>query len=825
MLPNHLAFTLRLFLKNPSFSVLAVFTLALGIGLVTSMFSVVDGVMLKGLPYPDSGRLVSIQRRNLERDNYDRNVPLLDFLDWQEQQTVFSSLTAFFPRATVNITVDGTPIRYSGSYLSPNFTATLQVEPILGAGFSPADENAAASEVRILISHAAWQRDFRGDPLVVGRTVTVNSKPGIIAGVMPPGFNFPFAEDAWLPLAQLADRSNSVRRRYDYSFWVMGRLLPGKTIDDVATELSGIMARIAADYPDSHAGITSVNVRPLADEFAPAEVKVILSVMLASVFLVLLIACSNVANLLLARSAVRLKEIAIRSALGATRRQLVVQLLTESMFIAFCGALGGLLFALWGVDAIENFMHSTPDRPPLFVTFQIDGRVLLFTTGITLFAGLASGLLPALRASATDVGAVLKENSRGATSLTIGVLSRLLVLVQIALCCVLLIFTGLMVRTLIRVGSADFGFDTASLMSVRLGLFPADYPGEAERLGFYRRVLEELSAQPLIGHSALTNRLRFEESYGTEYLLEGVSYPEDSPKPFVRWEAISPGYFETLGVSLLEGRMFSSQLTVEDPAEIVVNASLAARLQSENPGPVLGRRLRFNTAPDQEIRWYTIVGVAPDLLMQGSAPDNNPRTGTPAGLYRGLYDPVFSENRFMTIVVRPAQPSSLREMPKIMRTAVQKVDPNIPLYFVGTPRDLIDASNRQIVLVVVLFSCFGLAALLLAAIGLYGVISFGVNQRRNEIGVRLALGADSAAIIRLMMGQTSRHLAIGLAIGLVLALLASPLLVEILVDVHPRDPFTFIFIPFFLSSVALLACLVPALRAVRVHPMEALRYE
>ena len=831
MFKRNIIYGFRLLLKSPGFSIIAILTLALGIGAVTTQFSVVNGVLFKGLPFPDNHELVHLERVNTEREFFNAEVPILDFLDWEEQQTTFDALTPFFFNATVNVTIEGTPHRYDGSYIWHNFTDTLQEKPILGPGFSPQDVESGAP-MRVIIGYGVWQGDFGGNPNVIGKEVVVNGKPGTIAGVMGRGFEFPMSEEIWVPLTHLVDPSEVTRGNEDFTFEVVGRLKDGVTPEQASLELSTVMQRISETYPDTHEGFTYVDVRPFIQEFTDDDVISIIMILLGAVFLVLGIACVNVANLLLARSALRVKEVAIRSALGASRRHLIFQMLTESLLIAVAGAIGGVILSLWALDSMSETVRSDPNPPPFWINFSIDNTVLIFVTLIAVASGVISGLIPAFRASRTDVNAILKENTRGGSSLSLGKISRGLVIMQIAFCCLLLIFTALFVKSINNVMTEDYGVDLESFVTARAGLFPEEYPDVEGRVDFYRRVIENLQQDPRVGTAAVTNRLRFRSSYGTSYLVEGETYNRDeAPTPFCRWEAISPDYFNLLDINLIDGRMFTSNISPEDPREIVINQSMAAKLRETGSGEVLGRRLAYDFDIDSEEReWWTVVGVVPDLLMQGAgnnAPD--PRWSTPAGFYRPLYAEFAPNIRFMTIIAKPRNPADLDLMGKSLREAVQKADPNIPLYWVDTPKNLIASDQVQNSLVSNMFIAFGLIALALSAIGLYGVISFGVNQRVNEIGVRMALGANGTTITKMILSQGMTQLLIGLSIGLFLSTLAAYAMTtyagNILYQVNAWDFGVFLLVSIFLCIVALLSTLFPALRAARVQPMQALRYE
>ena len=799
---------LRMLGKTPGQTAAAVLALGLGIGLTAAMFSIVYGIVLRGLPLPDSERLIHLENQNLSRDQKSLEVGLHDFLDWRAQQKSFTDLAAF-ESTTFTLSGDASgnarPERIEGGFVTANLFDLLGAKPARGRSFLPGEDQPGAPRVAML-SWEIWQKRYGGDPRILGRTVRLNAEPATVVGIMPPKFAFPFNEKAWAPLP--IDPTKHKRGEGD-TYEVVGRLKPGVTLEAARTEIRGISKRLAAQYPDTNAGVDA-SVKPLMEEFIPAEVSSLLYLMLAGVFCVLLIACLNVANLMLARASSRTRELAIRSALGAGRRRVLVQILAESFMIAALGAGLGLGLAYLGVAGFNRAI--VPTEPPYWLFIELDALAVWFTLGLALIAGFASGLFPAFQASKADVNEVLKDEGRGSSSLRLGWFSRSIVVAEIAFSCLLLVMAGLMVKSVIQVRGADAGIDTQNLLTFRVPLFEAAYPTQSRRIRTYEAILDRLDGKPGVSAVAATTALPYNGTGTDSYAVEGRAYAKANDLPQARLQTISPGFFSMFGVRLLDGRDFSRLDRESSEPVAIVNASFAAKVfPGRPPGEALGRRIRLGRGTEGS--WRRIVAVVPDLGMNGFQKED------PQGIYLPLGQS--PDDQRMSYVVRtPNNPLALTDM---ARAQVMAVDKDLPIYFVQTMEESIEKSRFFFDLFSTLFAIFGAAALLLASVGIYAVVSFSVGQRTQEIGVRVALGAAPSRVMRLLLGQGARQLLVGLAVGLPVSFLAAQVLTQFLFEVRPGDPTVFSAVPLALGLVTLFACFLPAQRALKADPMVAFR--
>jgi putative ABC transport system permease protein len=611
---------------------------------------------------------------------------------------------------------------------------------------------------------------------------------------------------------------------------IIGRLKPGVSIEQANAEMMAVAKQFATAYPENKQYSLGW-VRPLIDSFTGPQLTGLLYTMLGFCVGVLVIACVNVMNMQFARATLRAKELAIRSSLGATRVRLVRQMLTESLLVATIGAVIGIGFALWTTDWINTAIRNVTNPPPSWMSFTIDGRVLGFVVGATMLSAIVSGLLPAWMASRASAVEVLKESGRGNTGRFISVVTRGLVVLQIFVTCILLIGSLLQVQSIIRQQTIDYGYDTGSLLSARMGLMAGDFPDNDSRVLFFQKLIRELRANPEYSQVALTNRFQMVFGGNGSIEIEGKQYKDDKDRPQANFENVSPGYFSTMGQKLLEGRDFTDDDNdVREPLA-VVNAGFAKKFfGNESP---LGRRFRpvGNNGTLFE-PWRRIVGVVSDVRMLGPFPTKNDNTGfyTPlTGYVFGDGKPIINGLQFATLLVRPRGEVRPESLDISVRRAVNRVDPNLPLYFVATPKANIDGFLGQVRVVAYMFSVFGLVAIVLASVGLYGVTSFAVNQRTQEFGIRMALGADQNRILRMVLRQGAWQLGIGLVLGisvtLAIAVFGDEGIRNFLFQISPRDPATYIAVSVLLSLVALVATLVPARRATRVDPMIALRAE
>ncbi len=806
---NHLLrdfrYGLRMLWKTPGQTAAAVVALGLGIGLTAAMFSIVYGIVLRGLPLPDSERLIHLETQNLSRDQDSLEVGLHDFVDWQKQQSSFTGLAAFESTTfslSGNASGGARPERIEGAFVTANLFDLIGAKPARGRSFLPGEDQPGAPRVAIL-SWQTWQGRYGADPQILGRTVRVNAEPATVVGIMPPKFEFPFSQKAWVPL--VVDPTKAKRGEGD-TYEVVGRLKPGVSLEAARAEIVGISKRLAAQYPDTNAGVDAV-AKPLMKEFIPDQIASLFFLMLAGVFCVLLIACLNVANLMLARASARTRELAIRSALGAGRRRVLVQILAESFLIAALGAALGLALASLGVAAFNRAI--VPVDPPYWLHIELDRLAVLFTLGLALISGLLSGLFPAFQASRADLNEVLKDEGRGSSSLRLGWFSRSIVVAEIAFSCLLLVMAGLMVKSVVQVRSADGGFDSKSLLTFRVPLFEAAYPTQSERVRAYEQILDRLDGKPGVTAVAATSSLPYAGTGTDFYAVEGRAYAKANDLPEARLQTVSPGFFAVFGARILSGRDFGRLDREGAEPVVIVNTSFVAKVF---PGKdALGARVRIGRG--SEGAWRRIIAVVPDLGMNGF------EDGDPEGIYLPLGQSV-NDQRMSYAVSSPGNPLALTEM---ARAQVAAVDPDLPIYFVQTMEEALAQSGFMLDLFSTLFAIFGAAALLLASVGIYAVVSFSIGQRTQEIGVRLALGAAPSRVMRLLLGQGARQLLVGLAFGLPVSFLASGVLADFLFEVQPSDPTVFGGVALALSFVTLFACLLPAQRALKTDPMVAFR--
>jgi predicted permease len=823
----------RALVKERAFCALAVLVLALGIGGVATMFSVVNGVMIRGFSFPNAQRLASvnfIDPTSATFFGFNGQLSAMDFEELRPEQRSFEYLAAYLSGSTVNVTIDGQPRRYTGAYVTEGFLRALGVQPMLGRDFTAEDNRPGAEKVAI-VGHGLWQRDLGGAADVLGKGVRINGAPATIVGVMPRGFAFPVNEELWVPLySEFPVRPRDDPRNINPA--VLGALGPAVSLDQANAEFAGFAKRFAAAYPETNKAFGTAQVEPLIQTYTPAPLRGTLWTMLACCAGVLLIACVNVMNMQFARAALRARELAIRSSLGATRGRLVRQMLTESLLLAGIGSALGIGLAYLSADWLSATLRNLDNPPPSWITFDIDAPVLWFTTGATLVAALASGLLPAWLSSRANVVEALKEGGRGHTGHGVGVVTRGLVVLQIAVSCILLIGSLLQARSILKQQTIDYGYDTSALLSARMGLMDGDYPSSEARRQFYERLLRELGASSEFGAVALTSRFRMVFSGSGPIEIDGKTYREKRDRPNANFEQISPGFFEVTGQRLLEGRGFDDDDLDQKLPVAVVNAAFAAKHFGGESA--LGRRFRsVDPNTEQFGPWRTIVGVVTTVRMQ--PPFNIPNVDD-TGYYvpflasvNGPLLPAPVANQFATVLVRPRGGQRPEELATALRRAVNKVDPNLPLYYVDTPQrnqDGFVAPNRVIAS---MFSIFGVVAMVLASVGVYGVMSFLVNQRRQEFGVRMTLGADRRRILSMVLRQGGVQVAVGLALGLGLAFAITSAgraaIGNVLFGVSARDPVTFGAVAALVALVSLAATLMPAQRATRVDPMLALRAE
>lgn len=818
----------RVLMKERGFCALAVLVLAIGISGVTTMFSVIDGVLLRGLPFPHPEQLVDLQWRDPKQPpEVTTNLLPADFIELRSAQTSFSDMAAYLNLSTVNLTIGTAPVRLQGAYVTDTFFSILGVRPLMGRDFTAADNRPEAARVAV-IGYTTWQHEFGGNPAIIGLGVRINGRAATIIGVMPPGFAFPQQGQLWLPLfntfappARNFQVAAGLGAAAAPNVAVLARLKPTVGLAQASDEWNTLAARMAKMYPDTNKLLTEAAVRPLIQAYVGRNQRMMLYIMFGAVAGVLLIACVNVMNMQFARTALRQKELAVRNALGATRARLVRQMLTENILLALLGGTAGVLLSLYALDLFRSALAVQQPPPPFWVHFTIDPRALGFTVGVAMLTAILSGLLPAFlgsRANATDA---LKDAGRGNTSRTTNLMTRLLVISQIGLTCALLVLSTLVIRSVVNQQQIDYGYDTNAIISARVGLFSTDdYPTDASRGVFYARVLRQLRATPGIAEAAVTSRFRMTVGGNGPYEVEGVRYGSERDRPQGGFENVSEGYFATLGLKVIEGRDFTIDDTDAKQPVAIVSATFA-RKNFGSPANALGRKVRPFT-PASPGPWRTIVGVVPDTVMQ--APPFSPRVDT-----TGLFIPLNALTPpFATILARP-QGGSPHAIEDALRRGVAAVDPNLPLYFVSTPQQSHDELLAQNRILATMFSLFGIVATVLAAVGVYGVMAFAVSQRTQEFGVRMALGANQRQIVTMVLGDGGRQLLIGLCLGLAgaaaLVMWFTGAYAGLFFGVNRFDPSIYGFVVVLLTSIAMLSCLVPALRATRVDPMIALRAE
>jgi len=821
---------LRVLFKEKSFCFLAVLVLGLGIGGATTQFTVVNAVVLRGFSFPHPEQLMSVglidPQGTAPNNNFGiGNIPTAqDYEDLRAAQQSFAQMAGYLNGSTINVTYKNNPQRYTGAYVTEDFFKIIGVSPILGRDFTAEDNKAGAEKVTIL-GNEIWKRDFGGDPNIVGQSVRINGKAATVIGVMPANFKFPVSEELWVPLYNEfppKPRGELLLGANNAAPAVMGRLKNGVSIDQANAEFVGLARHIAQDNPKTNQNLTSASVQPLIHAMTGVQLRQTVWAMLAAVIFVLLIACVNVMNMQFGRAALRAKEVAIRGALGATRWRIVRQMLTESFVVAAFGAVAGILLAYWGVDMFVRSINSLSQPLPYWIQVKIDGPVLVFTVAITLVATLASGLIPALLSARGNAAEMMKEGGRGNTSRLVNIITRVLVVGQIALTAALLIAATLQIKSIRNQLTLAYGYDEEAVYTARMGLMEGAYPTDEARREFFLRAVRALRSNPQFGSAAMSSRFRMTFDGQGQYEVDGQNYVTDRDRPRGNFESVSDNYFTTLGLKILEGRDFTIDDADSKQPVAIVNASFSRKYYGhESP---IGRRIRiFNPGKPQP--WRTIVGVVPDMLMQGPFDQQTEN----AGFYMPLLG-AQPATQFCTILVRPRSGQRADTLGPTLSKAVAEVDSNLPTYFAGTPgrfHNEILGGNR---IIATLFSIFGAVAFLLSAVGLYGVMSFSVNQRTQEFGIRMALGADAARIFRMVMTQGAWQLVIGLVLGaggaaLLLGVLAAAALQNILFKVNALDPTIYFAVAGLLTFVAAASCFVPARRATRVDPMVALRYE
>ncbi len=798
-----LRYALRTLVSRPGFTAVGLLTLALGIGATTVVFSVVNGVLLRPLPYPQDERIVMVRASNPEAGLDRISVSPLNFRDWREQTRSLEPLVAILPES-FNFTGGDYPERLRGLRVSAGFFSVMGVTPALGRGFLPEEDRPGGGNV-VVLSHGLWQRCFGGDPGVVGQTLLLDGESHHVVGVAPQGFSFPRDLDVWAPIAFEYDQYP----RDDRWVHALGRLEPDATLAGAQAELSRIAAGLEQEYPDSNTG-WGVVVEPLR-EVVIQNIRPALLVLLTAVAFVFLIAIANVANLFLARLTTREQEVTLRYALGASRSRLVRQLLTESVVLALLGGGLGLLLATWGTEAL---LAQFADHIPRSGGVSVDRNVLGFTLLISVVAGLVFGVLPALQVSGHHLAESMGEAGRGLTgNARSGRLRRILVGAEVALALVLLVGASLLIRSFVNLVGIDPGFSARQVLTMRLDLPEVRYVKNAPRIAFYQELLDRLEALPGVASAATIDPMPLAGGWtAEEFAIEGRPVPDPVATPGTNYRLASPGYFETMGIPLLAGRTLTEADREGTLPVAVINKTLAERFFP--PGDAIGQRLTFAVPPTEDSVWFTIVGIVGDVRWAELDTEAGPETYVAT-----LQQP----DLFANLVIRAeGDPLALAAS---VRSAVQAVDPELPVYSPRTVDELIAASLGQPRFAMALLALFAAVALTLATLGVYGVVSYSVSQRFREVGIRMALGASGSEVLRMVVGQGMIPVVAGVAGGVVGALGLTRFLTSQIYGVSTTDPLIFTGVTLVLLLVALVASFLPARRATRVEPMLVLRHD
>jgi putative ABC transport system permease protein len=794
---NDLRYAARMLRKSPLFTLAVVFTVALGIGANTAIFSVVNAVMLRPLPYDHPDRLVWIAEKNDTLNLPQFAASVLNYLSWKEQSRTFESMGAF-GFATFNLTDSGDPEQLTGGTVTPSLFPLLGIKPVLGRSFADHEDRPGSSRVA-MIGEGLWKRRFGGDPAMVGRHLTLNGIDTTVVGIAPASLALLSNGDVWIPMT--IDPGREIR--LNHVILAVARLRPGVTPEQAQAEMNVVAGQVSQQYAEMNEwGIRLVDFYHF---FVNPQLQTALVVLLCAVGCVLLIAAANVANLLLARAASRQKEIAVRTAIGASRRRLLRQLLVESLVLSSIGGAAGLLLALWGVDAIDAVIP--PNLLPV-PDVRIDGTVLLFAAALTAVTGLLFGIAPAWHAANTDLNEVLKQTTRSAS----GARPRLrnsLAAAELALATILLIGAGLLTQSLVRLQRVSLGFQPDRLLTFQISLPRTKYPLD-KSIAFYRTLLEALRAAPGVRAAGGSSGIPFGNGAYTQTPIATTGPSPLPPETAIptAWRVVTPGFFQAMSIPLLRGRDFvDADAPSTAPLVVIVSQTTAKRFWGD--ADPLGHTLHRQS---DLARQYTVVGVVGDVRQAALS------TETPA-----IYYPSIGLTGAMGIVVRTDPPPA--SLLPAARQKVHDLDPALPMSSVRTMDEWVSNNAAQPRLNAILLAMFAAVAMLIAAIGIYGVLAYSVNQRTREIGLRMALGAPRAQVLRLIVREGMTVGAIGIGAGLAGALALSRVLASLVFDVPVRDPLTYVVVAAALALVALTACVIPARKASRVDPMVALRTE
>jgi putative ABC transport system permease protein len=810
-----LRYALRMLRNSPGFTAVAILTLALGIGATTAIFSVIDSVLLRPLPYKDPAGLVLVWENNSQHPNPHNTVSPPDFLDWQSRNNVFAEMSALFDQRA-NLTGNGVPQEVVVQDVSANFFSVLGVDPILGPGFTTENGKKGHDDV-VVLSYGFWKERFAGDPEIIGKHVVLNGRPQTVVGVAPQDFTW-FIKDGsftgakpqmWTPFVFPASFSD--RKDIGRFLTVVARLKPGATVSQAQSQMGSIAARIAEEYPDFNA-YWGANVVSVRDQVS-GDLRPPLLILFGAVAFVLLIACANVSSLLLARAAAREREIAVRTAIGASPWRIARQLLTESVLLALIGGSIGVALAAWGTNLL---LAASPKNLLGMSSIPIDSRVLAFASGATLLAGLLFGFLPSYISAHSGISETLKEGGRGSSAGKQRSFARAaFVVVQMCLALVLLAGSGLLIRSFVRLVGVDPGFDASHLLTFKVSLPSSKYGKDPACLAFFRQLLARISVLPGVRSVSMNTFPPF-SGLGSATGVHVLSQPERSlmDLPVAAVRVIGPDYFPTMQIPLHSGRTFNEQELTEERHVVIVNQAFADQyLKGVSP---LGQKavVYMKSLEESKNTPSEIIGVVGDVRQMGLDTPAEPT------VYWPHPELVISE---MTIVVRTT--NDPLTLVSAVRSELQQMDPEQPMAAISTMDQLLAGSLSRSRFTMLVLGVFAAVALVLACVGIYGVIAYSVTQRTQEFGIRMALGANRHDVFRLVLGQGTRLTLLGIGLGIVAALIVTRLLATLLFGISAADPLTFTTVALLLALVALAACYIPARRATRVDPIVALRYE
>jgi putative ABC transport system permease protein len=795
---------LRFLWRSPGLALFAVVAMGLGIGATATMFSVSHG-LLRDLPFVEPDRLVYVGWSRAGGSDDKMELTASELSEWRETQSTLEALAAVMTGPMDLAGAEGPPERVSGAQITADAFETLRVHPALGRGFLPEEATPGGPDV-VILSHGLWTRRYGADPKVLGRTVRVNGKERTVVGIMPEGFRFPELEDVWTPL-QVAPGSEAPGEGVRL-YRAFGRLREGASLDEARATFGTLGRRLVLAHPEPYEGFTS-RVIPYYEYYVGVEAVIVMNTLVVIASFVLLIACATVANLLLSRAAGRSRELAVRSALGASRGRIMGQLLGESLAIA---TLGGVLGAIVAWSGADLFHRAVADQLPFYwMDCRIDGTVLVFVGLLVLVAGVLAGIAPALRVSGVGAGEALRDGDRGSSSLRLGRLSRALVVAEVALSFGLLATAGMMSKGPLVYGRPDPRFESARLLTAQVSLRREAYPEAADWNRFSQELVARLDALPGVQAAAFTTTLPGLAANTSSFQLRDAVYEREEDLPTTRIGFVAPQFFQTLGAEPVEGRLFDEADDADGEPVAIVNRSFALRFfPGESP---LGRQVRIGGLDSQDA-WATVVGVTPDLRMNGAEPQH------PEGILLPLYQ---RPQRLVALLVRAS--GDPLELVRLVRAAVAELDPDLPVSRARTLHKAIaDETRSELVFFTLLLIC-GSIALVLAAVGLFGILAFSVRRRVREIGIRIALGAEVRSVLWGILRGGMTQVMVGLAVGVFLALALSPVVRKLLIGDQPVDWRVYGMVAALMLCTGFAASLIPAARAVRVDPVEALRRE